>query len=212
MQQGGSTRMALLACRAQLQLARQGRDLLDQKRVALLQELFKTVDSIMQESNILDQSLSEARRALAHADALAGAETVQLAGMSLRDEFPLQIRTMRLMGVDVPQIEQRPVSRSILGRGYAVTSMSTAVDSAALAFEVAIEKIIAQAESELRLKRLVDEIQRTSRRLNALETILIPRLEHRASMIESTLNEREREDHYRFRLARRLINRKTGKR
>ena len=47
------------------------------------------------------------------------------------------------------------------------------------------------ATSELRLRRLVDEIGRTTRRVNALETVVIPRLESERARIQAILDERE---------------------
>lgn len=77
-----------------------------------------------------------------------------------------------------------------------------------MAFETVVETIIKQGESELRLKRLAEEIQRTSRRLNALNTILIPQICTDVVAIEAGLSERERTDNYRLRLAKRLLRRK----
>jgi V/A-type H+-transporting ATPase subunit D len=107
------------------------------------------------------------------------------------------------MGVEVPRIEQKPVSRSMLGRGYALTGTSTAIDEAALAFEVEVHMIIQLAESQLRLSRLAQEIQQTSRRLNALEHVLIPRFEAERDYIQMVLDEHERYDNFRLRLAKR---------
>ena len=54
------------------------------------------------------------------------------------------------------------------------------------------------ATSELRLRRLVDEIGRTTRRVNALETVVIPRLESERARIQAILDERERQDRFRL--------------
>ena len=202
--------MELLARRNQLKLARQGRDLLEQKRAALMQELMKVVDIVLQEAAGLENALGDARLALGHAESLAGTEAVRAAAFAVREELPLEIREVRLMGVDVPQIEQRQVRRPAFGRGYALVATSTAIDEAALAFETVVETIIQQAERELRLQRLVEEIQHTSRRLNALDNIRIPRLVQEINYIEMALSERERGDNYRFRLAKRLLARKRA--
>jgi V/A-type H+-transporting ATPase subunit D len=68
------------------------------------------------------------------------------------------------------------------------------------------------AESELRLKRLVAEIQRTLRRLNALEHLLIPRLDAERKHIQTVLDERERSDHFRLKMAKRLLEQKRKQR
>jgi V/A-type H+-transporting ATPase subunit D len=82
------------------------------------------------------------------------------------------------------------------------------------AFETEVDSIIKLAESELRLTRLASEIQRTSRRLNALDHLLIPRLEAERDFIQMALDERERSDHFRLKLVKRILERKresTGK-
>lgn len=211
MQSITGTRIELLARRTQLQLAQQGYELLEQKRTALMHELVKMLDRVIEETHNLEQSLNQARQAMAWAETLAGPAAVTNAAMAVRDEFTLHIETVKLMGVEIPDIEQRHVARSALGRGYSITGTSSAIDEAALAFEDVVETIIKQAESELRLKRLLDEIQRTSRRLNALENILIPRLQREIDYIEMSLNEQERQDQYRFRLAKRLLARRHMK-
>jgi V/A-type H+-transporting ATPase subunit D len=71
-----------------------------------------------------------------------------------------------------------------------------------------VDAIIKLAESELRLTRLASEIQRTSRRLNALEHLLIPRLEAERDYIQMVLSEHERSDHFRLKLVKRNLERK----
>ena len=85
---------------------------------------------------------------------------------------------------------------------------SITIDEAASAFESEVDTIIELAESELRLTRLADEIQRTSRRLNALEHVVIPGLEAELEFIKMSLDERERADHFRLKLTKRLLERK----
>jgi vacuolar-type H+-ATPase subunit I/STV1 len=71
-----------------------------------------------------------------------------------------------------------------------------------------VDAIIQLAETQLRLTRLAAEIQCTSRRLNALENLLIPRLEAERDFIQMALDERERSDHFRLKLVKRTLERK----
>jgi V/A-type H+-transporting ATPase subunit D len=202
------TRMELLAHKAQIALARQGRELLEQKRNALMKEFLRIADTVIEHSGALQHAADEARRALARAEAVAGTEAVRSAALASKAEFSLQVTTASVMGVRVPQIEQRGVARSVLGRNYSVVGTSITIDEAASAFEAEVESIIQLAESELRLTRLATEIQSTSRRLNALDHLLIPRLEAEQSLIQMALEERERFDHFRFKLTKRMLERK----
>jgi len=204
------TRMELLAHKAQITLAKQGLELLEQKRTALMKEFMRIVDTVMERSDLLEQTAANARQALARAEATAGTEAVNSAAMASRTNLPLEVTTVNVMGVKVPHIEQRRVSRPVLGRGYSIVGTSITIDEAASAFEAEVDAIIQLAESELRLTRLAAEIRRTSRRLNALDHMLIPHLEAERDYIQMALEERERADHFRLKLVKRALERKRG--
>jgi len=205
------TRMELLARNAQIALARQGRDLLEQKRTALMNEFLRVADKVMERSDALQIAAANSRQALAWAEAFAGTEAVKSAALVSRGELTLQVTSASVMGVKVPHIEQKRVSRSVLGRGYSVVGTSIMIDEVAAAFETQVDSIIQLAESELRLTRLASEIQRTSRRLNALDHLLIPRLEAECDFIQMALDERERSDHFRLKLVKRILVRKRDR-
>jgi V/A-type H+-transporting ATPase subunit D len=202
------TRMELLVRKAQITLAWQGRDLLEQKRTALMKEFLRIADTVMERSDALQRAAANARQALAWAEAFGGTEVVKSAALASRSDLPLQVSSVSVMGVKVPRIEQKRVSRSVLGRGYSIVGTSITIDEVAEAFETEVDSIIKLAESELRLTRLASEIQRTSRRLNALDHLLIPRLEAERDFIQMALDERERSDHFRLKLVKRILERK----
>jgi V/A-type H+-transporting ATPase subunit D len=204
------TRMELLARKAQIALASQGRDLLEQKRTALLKEFRRTADVALERSDALEASAANASQSLARAEAVAGAEAVRSAALASRGSFNLGVSTTTVMGVRVPLIEQKGAARSMLERGYSIVGTSINVDETAAAFEGEVEAIIRLAETELRLLRLGSEVQRTSRRLNALDHLLIPRLESERNFIQMALDERERADHFRLKLVKRSLERKRG--
>jgi len=202
------TRMDLLARKAQIALASQGRDLLEQKRAALMKEFMRTADTAVEHSDALQISAANASQTLARSEVMAGVETVRSAALASRGGFRLEVTTRSVMGVRVPHIEQKSASRSFLERGYSIVGASISIDETASAFEREVEAIIQLAETELRLARLGDEIQRTSRRLNALDHFLIPRLQAERDFIQMALDERERADHFRLKLVKRSLARK----
>lgn len=192
------TRMELLAKRAQIALARQGCDLLKQKRAALWKELLKIAETVMRESGELEQVAGQARRALAWAEALDGREAVRSAAFAARQDLSIAVTGMNIMGVPIPVIERKPLQRSSVQRGYSLASTSSRIDNAAARFEDELELVIDLAASEMRLKRLTEEIRKTTIRVNALETVLLPSLEAQSAYIESVLAERERQDLFRL--------------
>jgi V/A-type H+/Na+-transporting ATPase subunit D len=208
MQSVSCTRMELLARKVQITLAKQGRDLLEQKRSALMKEFLRIADTVMERSDLLQETASAARQALARAEAVAGSQAVLSAALASRGDFSLEVSTTSVMGVKVPHIEQKRVARPLMGRGYSIVGTSITIDETAAAFEAQAEAIIQLAESELRLTRLASEIQRTSRRLNALDHLLIPRLESERDFIQMTLDEHERSDHFRLKLVKHSLERK----
>ncbi|MCC6189782.1 MAG: V-type ATP synthase subunit D [Anaerolineales bacterium] len=203
-----ATRMELLAKKAHLALAEQGQDLLEQKRLALLRELLSVVDRVVAGREQLQAAALAARRALARAEAFAGGEAVRSAALAARADLPIQVQTANVMGVSVPTIERKRVDRSLLGRGYALTGTPVTIDEAAGAFEAEVNQLLELAESELRLTRLAAEIQRTSRRANALEYVLIPRLAAERDAIALALDERERADHFRLKRVKQVLERR----
>lgn len=192
------TRMDLLARKQQIDLAEQGLELLQQKRAALMRELMQVADRVMSDVDELEEAAREGRLALARAESMAGPAAVRSAALAARSELALTVETTNIMGVHVPVIEQKRLTHSVLGRGYALAGTSVTIDEAAAAYETLVERLLALAESQLRLQRLADEIQQTSRRTNALEHVTLPRLKGERDYIERSLDERERAEHFRL--------------
>ena len=83
-------------------------------------------------------------------------------------------------------------------RGYGVIGTSTYIDEATGAFENLVETIVQAAEIETTMKKLLDEIEKTKRRVNALEFKVIPELQEAEAFIELRLEEMERENIFRL--------------
>lgn len=96
------------------------------------------------------------------------------------------------------------------GRGYSLVGTSARIDEVADRFEEEVDLLIELASSELRLRRLAEEIRKTSRRVNAQENILIPRLHSRRAYIEMVLEERAREDLFRLKTVKRAMVKKRA--
>lgn len=207
MEQVKTTRAELLQKKTQISLARQGRDLLKEKRNALMRELMRTAEQAIRRGEELERRVGQADAALAIAEAIDGPEAVQSAALAARGQLALDVRAVNLMGVSVPRIEQKSVARGPLDRGYSLPAVSSRIEATAEAFEILIDLVIALAESEMRLRRLAEEIGRTTRRVNALENVLIPRLEAERSYIQMVLEEREREDLFRLKRVKKKISR-----
>jgi V/A-type H+-transporting ATPase subunit D len=114
------------------------------------------------------------------------------------------------MGVPVPLVERKTVSKSVLERGYSMIGTSGRIDEAAERYETELDLIIGLAETETSLRRLGDEIQMNRRRVNALEQVLIPELKRQAKYIKIAIEEREREDLFRLKKVKKLLERRKA--
>lgn len=204
------SRMILLAIKGQLALATQAREVLQEKRHALMKEFMKIAERVMVSSDELERVAAEARRTLAMAEAIEGSETVRSASFAARGEVSLAVEGANIMGVPVPVIEQKTVSRSLLDRGYSLIGSSARIDRVAERFEAELDLVLELAASEMRLRRLAEEIQSTSRRVNALANIFIPRLLDQRDYIRMILGEREREDIFRLKRVKQTLQRRKA--
>jgi len=205
------TRAELLERREQIKLAEQGMDLLKQKRDALLIEFMGVMDETLRLSESLQKNVAEAQYSLAVAKAVDGTVALRSAGMATKSEIVVDMTGTKIMGVSVPVVTkgESPI-RSSFTRGYSVTGVSSRVDETADKFERILDVIIEYADIETRLKRLGEEIQKTNRRVNALEQVTVPALREQVTYIRQTLDERAREDLFRLKKVKKKIERKKA--
>ena len=208
MEQVNPTRMEMIKKRAQIKLAEQGRDLLREKMDALIQEFFRIMESVSESREKLELIADSAYRSLLIAQAVDDPVTLKSASFATKRHISLDIRGKNVMGVPVPIIERERLSLTVMDRGYSLIGVSGRIDEAAEKFESELDLIILLAETETALRRLGEEIQMNRRRVNALEQVLIPELKRQAKYIKITIEEREREDLYRLKKVKRILQKK----
>ncbi len=194
MEEISPTRTNLLQRKAQIQLAIQGADLLKNKRDVLIAEFMKIMTELVERRHNLEDITHQAYHALALTRAFDGEEALESAAMASQRAVTVDIRHKKVWGVPIPDIERINLGRSVTERGYSFAGVPARVDLTAHHFEDILTSLISIAATDVVLRRMGDEIRRTTRRLNALEQILIPRLRDEARYIRVTLEERERED------------------
>ncbi len=205
------TRSELLERRAQIGLAVQGMDLLKQKRDALLIEFMSVMDETLRLSGSLQKAVADAQYSLAVAKSVDGNVSVRSVAMATKGEVTIDMTGTKIMGVSVPVVTKgRSPVRSSFTRGYSITGVSSRIDESADRFEKILDVIIEYADIETRLKRLGEEIQKTNRRVNALEQITVPGLKEQVAYIRQTLDERAREDLFRLKKVKKKIERKKA--
>jgi V/A-type H+-transporting ATPase subunit D len=127
------------------------------------------------------------------------------AGLSVKPSTELKIKSRNIMGIKVPVLDIRVEERSLLERGYSVRDTSSQVDEAARLFEEALRLIAVQAEVEMTIRLLVNEIEKTKRRVNALENIVLPQLDATVKYIKMRLDEMERENFFKLKRIKALM-------
>jgi V/A-type H+/Na+-transporting ATPase subunit D len=203
--------MELMKTRAQIRLAEQGRDLLRQKMDALIREFFAILSKVSDSRDELEQVSRAADLALLIAEATDDPVTLRSASFATRRSITVDIGGKNIMGVPVPVIEKKRVSKKLLERGYGIITTSARIDETAERYEVELDLLIQLAETETAMRRLGGEIQMTRRRVNALEQILIPELKQNAKYIKNAIDEREREDLFRLKKVKSILEKKKKK-
>jgi V/A-type H+-transporting ATPase subunit D len=203
-----TTRNELLIRKEQLKLTKAGYDLLDKKRLALMQEVLRLQDEVVELAAALQQTTAQSRRAYAKAEALVDEAGMASAAMGKKHDVELDLIDFQIMGVHVPRIKPHTALREFYDRDICIIGTSPVIDEVAESYEKNIEEIINLADGEVRLSKLMKEILRTTRRLKALEHIIIPRLKREYSYISMALEERERSEHFSLKLAKKLIEAK----
>lgn len=199
-----ATRFELLMLKKRLKLAQRGHDLLVEKRDALLIHFFEFIRDIAPLRDKLNRSLQEAYSNFMKAQLLMGPGRLEEASDGVVDKFEVSEKTRSIIGVMIPLYELHAKPRPEKGWWYSIGQTNAALDDAVRAMEKSLEIIVELAEIESSVKRLAAAIVMTKRRVNALETIIIPRFQNTIHFIAMSLDERAREDFFRLKRIKKL--------
>ncbi len=181
-----------------IKLSETGHNLLKMKRDGLIMEFFNILEKSKDIRSRITQNYKVAMDKLAIAKAVDGSIEVKSAAFALSENPTLELKSRNVMGIVVPEIEAKSVKKRLNERGYGIIGTSTRIDEAAEAFENLVEDIILAAEYETKMRKLIEEIDKTKRRVNALEFKVIPDLQSAGSFIRFRLEEMERENTFRL--------------
>ena len=192
------TRSELIKLRKKIKLAKSGHSLLKRKRDGLIKEFFNVLEQAKEAKSAMSDTYIRAIEAINVARAVDGTMAVASASLALKNKANIELKTRNVMGVVVPEIQSQHSVRAFHERGYGVIGTSSYIDNAASKYEEVLKNVITAAEIENTLKKLLVEIDKTKRRVNALEFRVIPMLEGQARFIRLRLEEMEREDIFRL--------------
>ncbi|MDP7282409.1 MAG: V-type ATP synthase subunit D [Candidatus Undinarchaeales archaeon] len=188
------TRMELIQLKKKTKLAEKGYKLLKEKRDALI---MKFLDIIKKGATLRDDAEKYFKNAygdLVKAKSIMGPMEVTSAAMAVREIANAEFQTRNIIGIKVPEIKLDEEDRNLSNRGYSPITTSASLDEAAGKFENALKLVVQMAEIEKTIELLASEVEKTKRRVNALEYIVIPRMKNTSKFIRMRLDEMERED------------------
>ena len=186
------TRMVLNQLKGRLKTARRGHKLLKDKRDELMRQFMDVVKLNKQLRIRVEEGLTQAFASLQVASAIMSPEMLEQALLYPRQSVELGMSFKNIMSVNVPRYSFHTKNNDpseIYPYGFAQTSgeLDDALDKLGRVFEDMLE--LAQVEKTMQL--LAEEIEKTRRRVNALEYVMIPELEGNIKYISMKLEENE---------------------
>ncbi|MEM4272290.1 MAG: V-type ATP synthase subunit D [Candidatus Bilamarchaeaceae archaeon] len=187
------TRMELLKTKARIKLAATGHNLLKQKRDALILDFFKILKRARDLRGELNLKMKDAYRSLSVAHAYHTTFELESIAAGVEEDLGLEVKTRNVMGVRIPEIKSKIQEHGFGERGYSIIGTSAKIDDVVEKFGEVLRIVIVLAETETAIRRLIKEIEKTKRRVNALEFVVLPRLRKQRNEISFRLEEMERD-------------------
>lgn len=186
-------RMELNRLKARLTTAKRGHKLLKDKQDELMRRFIELVRMNYQLRKDVEDELVAAYKDFVLASAVTAPEFLEEAVMIPKTSFSLEVATQNIMSVIVPQMsisQSQDEDASIFPYGFSNTSDE--LDRALITLSEILERLLKLAEVEKTCNLMTDEIEKTRRRVNALEYMTIPQLEETIKYIKMKLDENER--------------------
>jgi len=187
------TKGYLMETKRRIQTVERGTEFLKLKRDQLAKDLTESLDVLKGRRGLLMNNLQEAYGALTAAYLSLGPMEVQSQTRSIKNTLELEVLPRSVMGVIYPsvRIKEKPEIAAELD--------ITLAFAAEKVYEI-IEELIRLAEFEERVSRIAEELGSTSRKVNALENMVIPDMKYIIKFIEDKLDEESMEELVRMKL------------
>lgn len=203
------TRMELLEIRKKLMLAEKGHKLLEEKRDALVERFFDIIEKRNKLSGEMDEEFEGAFLSLIQAQMIMGEKKVDDISRLTEDVGEISFENDNIMGVKIPKMNADDIKTTIKPT-YGFFETCSKLDDAQIKFNALVSRLIQLADLEGGIKSIAVEIEKTKRRVNVLENTLIPKLYATRKYIEMQLEEREREDFFRRKRIKNILESKKA--
>lgn len=188
-----ATRMELTRLKGRLRTAVRGHKLLKDKRDELMKQFLDVVRENREVRQRVEEGLKQAHGSFTVASALMSAEVLEQALLYPKQSVELTMTTKNIMSVNVPEYHFNTAGGAagdIYPYGFATTSCE--LDGAVDALSSVFQDMLKLAQIEKTTQLLAEEIEKTRRRVNALEYVMIPQMEESIKYISMKLEENDR--------------------
>jgi V/A-type H+-transporting ATPase subunit D len=196
-------RSVLLDLKRRIKLSQNGHKIMKMKRDGLIIEFFNVLEKAKAMRSSVTSDYQSAMTKIAIARAVEGEIAVKSAAYALKSEPHVKVGSKSIMGMMVPKVEAEMTRTGIEDKGYGVISTSVYIEEASQAFQKLLETLVRAAEIETTMKKLLDEIEKTKRRVNGMEFKIIPDLQASQAFVKFRLEEMERENTIRLKFLKR---------
>lgn len=187
------TRMQLSKLKKQLTTAVRGHKMLKDKRDELMRQFLDLIRETKELREDIEQKLSECNAHFVNASAVMSKEALDASLMSPKQQVMLDTTSKNVMSVEIPQFSAQTRTQSegdIFPYGFAFTSFE--LDDAVLSLNALLPDLIKLAQYEKSCELMSAEIEKTRRRVNSLEHVMIPRYQETIKFISMKLEENDR--------------------
>ena len=184
------TRINLINTRKGIARARKGYGILKKKREVLVLEFMRIVQQSTAGKQHLYDLMQRAYKTVGIASTYVGTFELDSVALHMKEASPISMNVKNIMGVKVPEIAKAKEEYTV---DYSLLSTNVSVDDIRISFAGVIDTMIEVAQREQVLRRLVLEIEKTKRRVNALDYVVIPRMQGQAKYISMRLSEMDRD-------------------
>lgn len=188
------TRSVLMDLKKKIKLSQSGYKIMKMKRDGLIIEFFEVMEKARKMRKGVSSDYEAAMEKITIARAVEGEIAVRSAAYALKADPQVKLGSKSIMGMMVPRVEATSIHTNLVEKGYGVISTSVYIEEASMAFEKLLDTLVRAAEIETTMKKLLNEIEKTKRRVNALEFKIIPDLKESERFVKFRLEEMEREN------------------
>ena len=186
------TRMALSELKLRLVTAKRGHKLLKDKQDELMRQFINLIKENKKLRVEVEKELSESFKSFLLASATMSPLFLESAVSFPKEKLSVEIKSKNIMSVNVPEMKfvKEEMEGSIFPYGFVQTSAE--LDDTVIKLQKVLDNLLSLAEIEKSCQLMADEIEKTRRRVNALEYSTIPNLEETVKDIRMKLDENER--------------------